>query len=61
MNKNSDIGVPEYSLLNYNSAESRILPDSAVTPISKILNTAFLLDKIFPNFELTRKGKSEAN
>jgi hypothetical protein len=54
-------GVPEYFLLNHNSAESRILPDSAVIPISKILNAAILLNKIFPNSELAGKGKLETN
>jgi hypothetical protein len=54
-------GIPEYSLLNHNSAESRILPDSAITPILKNLNTAILLNKIFPNSELARERKSEAN
>jgi hypothetical protein len=54
-------GVPEYSLLNYNLAESRILPDSAVISISEILNAAILLDKVFPNFELAEERKSETN
>jgi hypothetical protein len=56
-----DTGVPKYSLLNYNSAESRTLPDSAVILISKISDTAILLDKVFFNFELAREGKSGAN
>jgi hypothetical protein len=54
-------GVPEYSLLNHNSAESRILPDSIVIPTSKISDTAILLDEVFPNSELTKKGKLKAN
>jgi hypothetical protein len=56
-----DTGVPKYSLLNYNLAESRTLPDSAVILISKISDTAILLDKVFFNFELAREGKSGAN
>jgi hypothetical protein len=55
------IGVPEYSLLNYNLAKSRTLPDSAIISISEILNTAILLNKIFFNSELAGKRKSEAN
>jgi hypothetical protein len=54
-------GVTEYSLLNHNLAESRILPDSAITPISENLDAAILLDKIFSNSELMGKKKSEAN
>jgi hypothetical protein len=54
-------GVTEYSLLNYNLAESRILPDSAVIPTSENSDTAILLDEIFLNFELTGEGKSGAN
>jgi hypothetical protein len=56
-----DTGVSEYSLLNYNLAESRTLPDSTVISTSEILNTAISLNKIFPNSELTRKRKSRAN
>jgi hypothetical protein len=56
-----DTGVPEYFLLNYNLAESRILPDSAVISILEILDTAILLNKIFSNFELAREGKLETN
>jgi hypothetical protein len=55
------ISVTEYSLLNYNLAESRTLPDSAVIPTSKNLNTAILLDEIFSNSELAGKRKSGAN
>jgi hypothetical protein len=54
-------GVSECSLLNYNSAESRTLPDLAVTSTSKISDTIFLLDKVFPNSALTGEGKLEAN
>jgi hypothetical protein len=54
-------GVPEYFLLNHNLAESRILPDSAVIPISEILDTIILLDKVFPNSELARKKKLKIN
>jgi hypothetical protein len=54
-------GVPECSLLNHNSAESRTLPDSAVTPTLKTLDTAILLNKVFPNSALTGDKKSEAN
>jgi hypothetical protein len=54
-------GVLEYSLLNHNLAESRILPDSAIIPISEISDTAISLNKIFPNFELAEKGKLKAN
>jgi hypothetical protein len=54
-------GVPEYFLLNHNSAKSRTLPDSAIISISEILNTAISLNKIFPNSELARKRKSKAN
>jgi hypothetical protein len=54
-------GVPEYFLLNYNLAESRILPDLAVILTSEILDTAILLNKIFPNFELARERKLETN
>jgi hypothetical protein len=53
--------VTEYFLLNYNLTESRTLPDSAIIPTLKNLNAAILLDKIFPNFELTEKGKLGAN
>jgi hypothetical protein len=56
-----DNGVPEYSLLNHNSTESRILPDSAVIPTLKILNAAISLNEVFPNSELAEKGKSGAN
>jgi hypothetical protein len=54
-------GVPEYSLLNHNLAESRILPDSAVISISEILDTAILLNEIFSNSELAGKKKLKAN
>jgi hypothetical protein len=54
-------GIPEYSLLNHNLTESRTLPDSAVIPTLKISNTAFLLNEIFPNFELAGKRKLEIN
>jgi hypothetical protein len=54
-------GVPEYFLLNHNLAESRILPDSAVIPISEILDTIILLNKVFPNSELTRKKNLKIN
>ena len=50
-----DNGVPKYFLLNHNSAESRTLPDSTIIPISEILDTAILLNKIFPNSELAGK------
>jgi hypothetical protein len=56
-----DTGVPEYSLLNYNLAESRTLPDLAITPILEILNAIILLNKIFPNSELAKKRKLETN
>jgi hypothetical protein len=56
-----DTGVPEYSLLNHNLAESRTLPDSVVIPILEILNTAILLNKVFFNSELTGKGKLGVN
>jgi hypothetical protein len=56
-----DTGVPEYSLLNYNLAESRTLPDLAVTPILEILNAVILLNEIFPNSELAKKRKLETN
>jgi hypothetical protein len=54
-------GVLEYFLLNYNSAKSRTLPDSAVIPISEILNAIILLDKVFLNSELAGKGKLKVN
>jgi hypothetical protein len=56
-----DTGVPEYSLLNHNLTESRILPDSAVISTLEILNAVILLDKVFSNSELTGKGKLEIN
>jgi hypothetical protein len=56
-----DTGVPEYSLLNYNLAESRTLPDLAITPILEILNAIILLNEIFPNSELAKKRKLETN
>jgi hypothetical protein len=55
------INVTEYFLLNYNSAESRTLPDSAIIPISENLDAVILLDKVFSNSELAGKGKSGAN
>jgi hypothetical protein len=54
-------GVPEYFSLNHNLAESRTLPDSTIIPTLKISNAAILLNKIFPNSELTGKRKSEIN
>jgi hypothetical protein len=54
-------GVPEYSLLNHNLAKSRILPDSAIIPTLEILNMTILLDKVFPNSELAKKGKLKIN
>jgi hypothetical protein len=53
--------VPEYFSLNYNSAESRILPDSVIISTSKILNAAFSLNEVFPNSELAREKKLGAN
>jgi hypothetical protein len=54
-------GVTEYFLLNHNLTESRTLPDSAVIPTSKNLDAAILLNKVFPNSELTREGKLKIN
>jgi hypothetical protein len=54
-------GVPEYSLLNHNLTESRTLPDSAIIPISEILDAAILLNKIFFNSELAGEGKLGVN
>jgi hypothetical protein len=56
-----NINVPKYSLLNYNLAKSRILPDSAVIPTSEILDAAILLNKIFSNSELAGEGKLKIN
>jgi hypothetical protein len=54
-------GVTKYSLLNHNSAESRILSNSAIIPTSENSDTTILLNEIFPNSELAGKEKSEAN
>jgi hypothetical protein len=54
-------GVPKYFLLNYNLAESRTLPDSAVILISEILDAAISLNKVFSNSELTGEGKLGTN
>jgi hypothetical protein len=61
VSRNLGNGVPEYSLLNHDLAESRTLPDSAIIPISEILDTAILLNKIFSNSELAGEGKLKAN
>ena len=55
------INVSEYFLLNYNSAESRTLPDSIIISILEILEITILLDEIFPNSELAGKEKSGIN
>jgi hypothetical protein len=56
-----DIEVSEYSLLNYNSAESRILSNLIITLISKISDAVFLLNKVFLNSALAGEGKLKAN
>jgi hypothetical protein len=55
------IKVSKCFLLNYNLAESRILPDLVVTLTLKNLDAVFLLNEVFFNFALAGEGKSKIN